>query len=157
MSPCLFALMANLIVLAALCFFGFWLGIIFTSNSARIYGEHCKTDSDCVKNMNYVCSNGLCNCTTTTYYIGLQSPCGKITKKLDICLFWIFNFEIKLREKQTTNCVPMITNAAAINIALIPRRIIQMYANVRVIGGGIVLFHIAVKFKLERKNFLKEL
>ena len=50
--------------------------IIIDSNSNKLYGEHCNKDGDCLQNMNYVCKNNVCSCSSTSYFASSNNPCG---------------------------------------------------------------------------------
>ena len=78
LSPCSFALLINLLALLALAAIGFGIGMIFSTRSTRLYGEHCTSDADCIQSMNMVCSNNkMCECPSTAYYKSLAIGCGK--------------------------------------------------------------------------------
>ena len=88
LSPCAFALAINILALLALAAIGFGIGMIFSTNSNRLYGEHCYWDSDCVKSMNMVCSNNkICECPSTAYYKSLSTGCGKLLKEISILFY----------------------------------------------------------------------
>jgi hypothetical protein len=42
----------------------------------KLYGDHCKIDSDCSSKLNYECQSGVCNCTSTTFYKSASDGCG---------------------------------------------------------------------------------
>jgi hypothetical protein len=42
----------------------------------KLYGDHCQVDSDCSSKLNYECQNGVCNCTSTSYYESASEGCG---------------------------------------------------------------------------------
>ena len=49
----------------------------FKINKAKqLYGDHCQVDSDCSSKLNYECQNGVCNCTSTSYYESASEGCG---------------------------------------------------------------------------------
>ena len=76
--PCTFWSLTSLGLLLGLSCIGFGLFIIFNTHSYKIYGDYCVYDADCKPNMNYVCSKGVCTCSTNYYYGEMASPCGKI-------------------------------------------------------------------------------
>lgn len=81
MEPWLFALLTNLVLILALAAIGY--GIIYSTNGkqSRLYGEYCKSDSDCKSSKNLVCQSGKCLCSSTTYFDSSSTftgSCGKI-------------------------------------------------------------------------------
>ena len=76
-NPCLFTVVINLVVLLALVVAGFGLIWFINVNTIRLYGDHCRFDMDCATDMNYICQNGECSCTSSTYYLSNKQGCGK--------------------------------------------------------------------------------
>ncbi len=48
----------------------------FLSKAKKLYGDHCRIDSDCSSRLNYECQSGVCNCTSTTFYKSASEGCG---------------------------------------------------------------------------------
>ena len=40
------------------------------------YGDHCKTDFECSSKFNYKCQNGVCSCSSETFYKSEIEGCG---------------------------------------------------------------------------------
>ena len=82
MRPRVAFFLLNITLLGFLCAIGFAIGMLFTTSSNRLYGEHCYSLKDCVSNQNLICTSlngkgGICNCTSTTYFKSLANGCGK--------------------------------------------------------------------------------
>lgn len=90
MRPKVAFFLLNITLLGFLCAIGFAIGMLFTTSSNRLYGEHCYSHKDCVSNQNLICTSlngkGVCNCTSTTYFKSLANGCGKF--------FYFFLFKI---------------------------------------------------------------
>ena len=81
-----FAIMANVVLFFCLTTLGVLLCLLFGLNSAKTYGNHCKKDYDCGTNMNLICENGFCNCTSTSYYKSASYACGNLSAYLFLML-----------------------------------------------------------------------
>ena len=76
MKPWVLGLTMNIGLLFFLSAIGFgWMAYINTVTN-KLYGDHCVEDQDCALDMNYICQNGKCSCTSTTYYISAKVGCG---------------------------------------------------------------------------------
>jgi hypothetical protein len=65
------------------------------TQKSKMYGEHCNYDNDCIAGKSLVCQNGVCLCSSTTYYdsISFTGSCGNFyywIKKL-YSKFWNIN------------------------------------------------------------------
>ena len=67
-----------------------WM-LFFNTISVKLYGDHCVYDSDCALDMNYICQNGVCGCTSTTYYKSAREGCGNTNYKFIIEIFLRMN------------------------------------------------------------------
>ena len=78
MKPWIFGVGANigLILIIGAVAYG-WM-TLFNSITIKLYGDHCVYDSDCALDMNYICQNGLCGCTSTTYFKSAKDGCGNL-------------------------------------------------------------------------------
>ena len=90
--PCAFCSLVNIISLLGLACIAYGLYMIFNMYSYKQYGDHCTVDWHCKPDMNYVCSNGVCTCTTNTYFVQLSDPCGKISILLYLLIRISFNY-----------------------------------------------------------------
>lgn len=70
-------IISNVCMLLILAAIGFGLGMIFSANTDKLYGDHCAQDIDCKANMNYVCNSGKCDCVSDTFYESASKGCGK--------------------------------------------------------------------------------
>ena len=78
-EPWLVYLIVNLSALILLSALGLKIGMTISENySSRLYGEHCNRDSECRTGMNYVCSEGVCKCSTNYLYVSTDAPCSKL-------------------------------------------------------------------------------
>ena len=51
---------------------------LFNVVSIKMYGDHCRFDDECATDMNYICQNGKCGCTSLTYFLSSSSGCGNL-------------------------------------------------------------------------------
>ena len=77
-NPWLIAVTTNLLVLVTMTAFAFGFILLIDSNTERLYGDHCKYDNECAKNMNYVCQSGVCGCTLSTSFLSHNEGCGNV-------------------------------------------------------------------------------
>ena len=83
MEPWLFFLITNTVLIIFLCVIGLWInyGINSTKYPDKLYGEQCISDIDCKSGYNYICTDGKCACSSTTYYDtnpgSFSGSCGK--------------------------------------------------------------------------------
>jgi hypothetical protein len=75
--PIITFIITNVCALLILAAIGFGLGMIFSANTDKLYGDHCTQDEECKAKMNYVCNLGKCECNTDTYYESASNGCGK--------------------------------------------------------------------------------
>ena len=70
-------IIANACMLLVLAALGFGIGMLFSINTDKLYGDHCTINEDCKANMNYVCNYGRCDCKIDTFYESPSKGCGK--------------------------------------------------------------------------------
>jgi len=73
--PCFCALIVNLLILIVLAAIVFGIGTGLDPYYKRIYGQHCKIDSDCDSSLGLLCQNDLCNCSSSTFYNSTKMFC----------------------------------------------------------------------------------
>jgi hypothetical protein len=56
--------------------------VLFNSVTIKMYGDHCVHDKDCATDMNYICQNGKCGCTSDTFFSSASSGCGNTKIKI---------------------------------------------------------------------------
>ena len=78
MKPWIFALGTNVAVILIISAIAYGWMALFNSVTIKLYGDHCVYDRDCALDMNYICQNGKCECTSTTYLKSASSGCGKL-------------------------------------------------------------------------------
>jgi hypothetical protein len=79
-----FAIGANVSLFFIIATIAFGWMAVFNVVGIKMYGDHCKFDEDCATDMNYICQNGKCDCTSTTFFLSASSGCGML---IIICLF----------------------------------------------------------------------
>ncbi len=94
----LFGVSTNIGLLLILSAIGFGWMAYFNSITIKLYGDHCVYDSDCALDMNYICQNGVCNCTSTSYYNSARLGCGKVR------IFYFFYININQRFSTEPQC-----------------------------------------------------
>ena len=77
-NPWLFYLSSNITLILLSIPLGFGLMMLININTTKFYGVHCNYDSDCATDMNYLCQDGICNCSFTTYYESASLGCSNI-------------------------------------------------------------------------------
>jgi len=95
-NPWVFGVGANVGLFLILTTFGFGWMALFNVVTNKMYGDHCVDDKDCTIDMNYICQNGKCGCTSTTFFLSASDGCGALFKFLNILtnpskcylLFW---------------------------------------------------------------------
>ena len=82
-NPWVFGIGSNVVIIFIITTIGFGWMSLFNTVSIKMYADHCVYDNDCATDMNYICQNGKCGCTSTTFYLSASSGCGmiKILKK----------------------------------------------------------------------------
>jgi hypothetical protein len=75
-NPCLFTVTINVVSFLALISIGYGLILLININTPRLYGDRCRRDGDCATDMNYLCQQGVCNCTSNTYFVSNRVGCG---------------------------------------------------------------------------------
>jgi hypothetical protein len=77
-EPWLVYLIVNLSAFVLLSALGLKIGMAISENySSKLYGEHCKKDSECMSGMNYVCSQGVCKCSSDYLFTSPDKPCSE--------------------------------------------------------------------------------
>ena len=81
LHPLLLGLGSNVALLFIITTLGFGWMALFNSVTIKMYADHCRYDSDCATDMNYVCQVGKCACTSTSFYLSASDGCGMNTFK----------------------------------------------------------------------------
>ena len=78
MEPWLFCFLINIVAILMLAAIGFVVFYTINTQKSKMYGEHCNYDNDCVAGKSLNCQNGVCMCSSTTYYdsISFTGSCG---------------------------------------------------------------------------------